>query len=57
MRVVAADVVVKLLPEPLDDVRKRRVRREEVEDDAATERGERAEVRFDFWMMKLSSIR
>ena len=35
VRVVASNVVVELLPEPLDHVRLRRVGRQEVEDDAA----------------------
>jgi hypothetical protein len=34
VRVVAGDVVVRLLPEPLDHLRLRRVGREEVERDA-----------------------
>jgi hypothetical protein len=37
VRVVSGDVVVELLPEPFDDVRLRRVRREEVEHDAPAE--------------------
>jgi hypothetical protein len=36
VRVVASDVVVELLPEPLDDVRLRRVGRQEVEHGSRT---------------------
>ncbi len=40
VRVVAGDVVVELLPEPLDHVRLRRVGRQEVEHDAPAEPGQ-----------------
>ncbi len=40
VRVVAGNVVVELLPEPLDDVRLRRVGRQEVKHDAPAEPGQ-----------------
>src|SRR6266568_5395425 len=43
VRVVAGNVVVELLPEPLDDVRLRRVGRQEVKHDAPAEPGQVAQ--------------